>query len=147
MEPGATCDKPPTTGKIARMVSAILKIKWLRHQLDTRSFPWIILAVLLAMAPVFGLLTWAAGSATYQQDPPSCYGIGWGCKLDAGTSGILWAIIWLVVVAALALVLAVSEFFWQRVAVARSVLLLIALAFGVVASLFVGLWAATIAIF
>jgi hypothetical protein len=129
------------------MVSGTVRMKWLRRQLDTRPFPWLVLAVLLVMAPVFGLLVWVAASATYQQDPPSCYGIGWGCKLDAGLSGIFWGVAWLVVVAALALVLAVTEFFWQRVAVARSVLLLIALGLGVGLSLFVGLFAAAIAIF
>lgn len=57
-----------------------------RHAL--RGLAAVSCAALVSVGAV-GLLTWL-----YQrQRPPTCYGIGWGCTPDAGTSALLYGFV------------------------------------------------------
>jgi hypothetical protein len=106
-------------------------LNWLRSRMDARLFPWSIVGILAALTPLFGWLVRGSTAAGYREDPPSCYGIGWGCKLDPASSGLLAALVWGVGVVAVAGALALTEFFWRRIATARSAFALITLGFGV----------------
>lgn len=101
--------------------------KWLRSRWDRRSFPWAVVVAIAAFAPIVGVLAWLLIAAEHRVDPPTCYGIGWGCTLDATSSGVAAGFFWLVATAAVAAALAITEFFWARVAVARSIVLLVVL--------------------
>jgi hypothetical protein len=91
--------------------------KQLHQRMSTRLFPWLIVGVLVALTLPVGLLGMESVAAQYREDPPSCYGIGWGCSLDAETSGFLAAILWGVGTLAFTGVLLLTEFFWKRIAV------------------------------
>jgi hypothetical protein len=103
---------------------------WVRHRLYRRWFPWSVVGVLAVLAAPVGFLAALTTSLQYEDSPPPCYGIGWGCSLGPGSSGLLMGVFWLFVVACLAVLLAVTELFWERVATIRSVTALIVLALG-----------------
>lgn len=97
------------------------------HKVMTqRWFPWVVLGIAALMALPFRLVTEWSTSAAYADSPPSCYGIGWGCSLSPDDAGMLAAFLWLLALAAVAVILLITEFFWQRVALGRSILSLVA---------------------
>lgn len=104
-------------------------IEWVRSRLGYRWFPWSVVALLLALAPLAGVIGWLATVAQYRDTPPPCYGIGWGCSLSPRVAGLLFGTLWLMSVAVIAAVLSVTELFWRPVAVARSIVLLVILVF------------------
>ena len=114
----------------------------LRQQLERRVFPWWIIATAGVMTPLMGILAWASVAWDQHQDPPTCEGIGWGCTPGPGFAGFFAAIFWLFGLIVATLLLGVTELFWKRVAVGRSVAVLIALALGTV--LF--LWASVVTV-
>lgn len=82
----------------------------------------------------------------YHESPPPCYGIGWGCSLDPGTSGAVSAFFWFFALGWVALAMALTELFWQRVALVRSILALVVLLAAVAAVLLVSAAAALAAL-
>jgi len=102
----------------------------LHQRMGTRLFPWLIVGLLVALTPLVGLVGEASVAAEYREDPPACFGIGWGCSLSAEDSGFVAAILWGVGTVAVTGALLLTEFFWQRVAVLRSACALLALGLG-----------------
>ncbi|HEX7166177.1 MAG TPA: hypothetical protein VF230_04265 [Acidimicrobiales bacterium] len=95
------------------------------QRLHERWMPWAIWAGLIPMA----LLT--AGAAVmqlwldYRTNPPSCYGIGWGCQLSPWAGGVFWLIIFCAPVIVLsAMVLGLAELAGPRFAFARSLMMI-----------------------
>lgn len=101
---------------------------WLRNQLGRRWFPWAVLGIVYALGTAHSLLTWLWAWLEYRQNPPNCYGLGWGCSLDPGGAAFFTAFFWSLVLVPATATLALTEFFWRRVAPVRSVLALILLA-------------------
>ena len=114
---------------------------WVRHRLRHRWFPWWVVCVLAALTIPVGLLAALTTSLRYEESPPPCYGIGWGCSLDPGSTGLIAGALWLFGVGCVAALLAVTEFFWERVAVTRSMTALVVLALSGVMMLIVGVTA------
>lgn len=108
-------------------------MKTVREKLERRWFPWAITGVLALAAAPFGLLARAGAILEYQQNPPACYGLGWGCTLSPNDIGVVMGVIWLVGVGAAASVLVVSELVWKHVALARSIFMLIFAGLGAIA--------------
>lgn len=94
---------------------------WLRDRVQLRWFPWAALGTTGAIGIPVALLVMLGTWLEHQGSPPTCYGIGWGCTLDPLSSGLIIGFFWFVALGGLALALAVTEPFWERVAVARSV--------------------------
>lgn len=103
-----------------------------RRRFERRVFPWWVITAAGAMAPLMGVLAWAAVAWDQQKDPPSCEGIGFGCTPGPEFAGVAAAIIWWCGLAVVAISLGVTELFWKRVAIGRSVAVLIALVLGTV---------------
>ncbi len=102
-----------------------MNITWFRERLDRRCFPWVCLGITAVLGVAFTLLSALAAALQYRDAPPSCYGLGWGCVLDPDTVGLLGALVWALVLVPAAAVLTLTELFWQRVALARSVVALL----------------------
>lgn len=95
------------------------------QKLGRRSFPWIVVGIAALAALPVGLFVWCLTAVEYAKNPPSCYGLGWGCSLDPTSSGVVGGILWLVGVGAVAVALVITELFWKQIAVLRSVVVLI----------------------
>ena len=111
----------------------------LRSRLQRRSFPWIVVGALVVAAVPLGWLAKVVTAASYRDSPPPCFGLGWGCSFSPGDVGVLMGIFWLIAVASLAALLLISEFFWRRVAVARSVATVVTAGIALVAWVVFGL--------
>ncbi|MDP9068469.1 MAG: hypothetical protein M3N53_09050 [Actinomycetota bacterium] len=72
------------------------------------------MAVPAALLAILG--TWLE----HRVNPPTCYGIGWGCTLDAGGAGFFVGFFWLYACGCVALALGITELFWHKVVVLRS---------------------------
>ena len=105
--------------------------EWLRANVRERGFAWAIAGLMLLLAPIAGFGGMLATSRSYADDPPSCYGLGFGCQVSPGTAGIIFAVIW-AGVAVLAMVgLFITELLWKRSTLARSIAMLSILGIGV----------------
>ena len=111
----------------------------MKERFARRSFPWAVIAMAALSAIPLGMFAMVATYLRYQAEPPTCFGIGWGCSLKPTDTGIVVGVIWLFAVACWAGLILITELFWRRVAVVRSVATLIAaiaaLTYWVVASL------------
>ena len=112
----------------------------LRDRMGQRSFPWRVMAVLAAAALPIGVVAWFATFVVYRAQPPSCYGIGFGCTLSPISVGGLVGGLWLFAMACTAGALLITELFWERVAEARSAAVLVAAVFGIVGAAWVWQW-------
>lgn len=98
-----------------------MDISWLRERLDRRWFPWACLGVVALLGIAFALLSAIGASHHYRDAPPACYPPSIvGCIHDSETVGLLAAFLWALVLVPIAAVFALTELFWQPVAVARS---------------------------
>lgn len=99
-----------------------------------RRFPWILVGVCALLGGIVSLLAIAYTARKQAIAPPSCFGIGWGCELDPGSTGAFIVIFWGIGLAWVVGVLGVTELFGPRFTVARSALMLavVTLASGVV---------------
>lgn len=102
-------------------------VEWVRPRLRNRLFPWLVVGLTGLLAVPGSLLILLATWLAHQDAPPPCYGLGWGCGPDPGTTGAIAAALWLYALAWVAGTLALTELFWRRVALARSVVALGAL--------------------
>lgn len=114
-------------------------MNWLRERLHLRGFPWAALGVSGLMGVTVYPLTILALWLRDRSSPPSCYGLGWGCSPDPGTMGSFVAVGWFYGLCIAAIGLAVTEPFWRRIAVARSLGALIILGIATMALLFTAL--------
>ena len=89
----------------------ILRRKWL---------PYAVIGVALLATPLVVALSTAGQRATYQEEPPPCYGIGWGCNLDAESVGLLMGGAYVMALASLLLIVGVLQLGGPRLALARS---------------------------
>ena len=112
-----------------------------RERLGRRSFPWIVVAALVVAAAPLGFLAKLVTADLYSDNPPPCFGLGWGCSFSPDDVGVLMAIFWLIGVASIAGLLLITEFFWRRVAVARSVATFVLAAVTLVSWAIFGIWA------
>ena len=108
---------------------------WLGPKLHSRSFPWVVLVIAGALALPVALLVILGTWLEYQESPPTCYGLGWGCTPGPGSTGVFAAVIWGMAWACVAVPMLVSELFWERVATIRSFVALAALVVGTGAAL------------
>lgn len=96
-----------------------------------RWFPWMVIGLLVLAAIPLGGIAMIATSVSYSEQPPPCYGLGWGCELSPSDVGVIMAVMWLVWVGGESVLLLVSEMFWRRVAEARSLGVLFVGAIGI----------------
>jgi len=101
---------------------------WLR----ARWLPWATLLAAAVLTPVAAWLGALAARREYASDPPSCYGIGWGCDLSPNDQGSLAAIFYVAYLVVLAIVVGLLHHGGNRLAPARALV-----AFGGV----LGIWA------
>ena len=128
--PGAdTRDMVTDTSEPARQLSSWTPL------LRRRSTPWFLYAGVVALAVVATLAVGAATATEQAADPPTCFGLGWGCEPDPASVMAFFALLLAgpyVVVSGAAL--AVSELAGERFATARSVGVLVVLAVGALAT-------------
>ena len=110
-----------------------------RDHIRRRMFPWLVVGVLAVAAVPLGSLARYLTIVEHSDVPPPCYGLGWGCSLSPGDTGFVMGVLWFVAVAVLAGLLAITEIFWRRVAVVRSIFVLLAAVAGLLAWVYLGL--------
>jgi hypothetical protein len=104
--------------------------------MQMRRFPWIVIGVLLLLTPLAAAVAYWSTSAAQAKFPPPCDGLGWGCTPGPDFSAWAAGLFWLVITGVAAILMGVSEFFWERVAVARSMIAVALLGLGVCLLLF-----------
>lgn len=97
--------------------------------LDSRRSPWFVfLGLVLAALPLGGLV-WLNVAIEHRTHPPTCYGIGWGCRLDAVTTAtVVIVVVYGPVLLGVAAILGLLELGGPRLRKARSVVSLVAAA-------------------
>jgi hypothetical protein len=92
---------------------ALLRRTWL---------PYAVLGVALVATPLVVAVSAAGQRARYQDEPPPCYGIGWGCSLDPESVGLLMGGAYVVALAGLLLIVGLLHLGGPKLALARSIL-------------------------
>lgn len=90
---------------------AILRRTWL---------PYVVIGVAFLATPLVAAASSAGQQAKYQEEPPPCYGIGWGCNLDPESVGLLMGGAYVVALAGLLLIVGLLQLGGARLALARS---------------------------
>lgn len=91
---------------------AILRRIWL---------PYAVIGVALLATPLVVAMSTAGQRAKYQEEPPPCYGIGWGCNLDPESAGLVTGGAYAVALAGLLLIVGLLQLGGARLALARSI--------------------------
>lgn len=88
--------------------------------------PWVTLGAALLLAPAYGWMATVATRREYDDHPPSCTGIGFGCELSPGGMGWLTAIVYIGAVVLVGVAIALLHYGGSRLALARAVVAFVA---------------------
>ena len=101
-----------------------------RERLRQGFVPYAFLGSALLLTPVFYWVIMIGTRIEYSQNPPSCYGLGWGCEFDPETTGLVSAVLYFCFLVVVLVVVALLHLVGRRrLAVARSCLAIAAVAF------------------
>lgn len=92
----------------------------LRTTLRRPWLPYAVIAGALLATPLVVAASAAGQRAKYQEEPPPCYGIGWGCNLDPESVGLLMGGAYVVALTGLLLVVGLLQLGGERLALART---------------------------